>query len=213
MDGYIKKDLSLFERDKIEQWKSSQSRDEFVSLLKELDETQYRDYQKVFRNWNRAYANQYETIFNMYLIKPAQKISSRRISTKTRVLNTLKSYREEKHSELFSSLIPQIRNSIQHQDFIIDPKQPKITFYDKRKPPLTLTIKEYSKIFWESFFLVLAFDIACFDLTSNLIEIILESIDILNDYLKKHGKKLVEDKFGLSILDLALLIKSGKIRE
>jgi len=211
-DGYVKKDFSLFESDKLEDWKRSQSRDEVVSLLRELDKTNDEDYQNVFRDWNRVYVNEYETIINTYLIEPSRKICGRRIRNKARVLNTLSSYKNGKYVELFRSLIPQIRNSIQHQDFIIDPKQPRITFYDRNKPPLTLTLKEYAKIFWEPFFLTLAFDVAWFDLRSGIIEILLEEIDIVHDFFKKRGDRLVPIKDGLSILDWALLIKSGKIR-
>jgi hypothetical protein len=210
-DGYIKKDFSLFESDKLEAWKWSQARDESISILRELDKTK-QDYQEVFRKWNRVYANQYETLCNEYLVKPAQKILGKRIKNKARVLKTLSSYKEGKYAELFRSLIPQIRNSIQHQDFIIDPKQPKITFYDRNKPPLTLTLEECSEIFWEPFFLTLAFDISLSNLRSGIIEILLEAIDTVDDFFKKRGDKLMPDKEGLSILDWALLIKSRKIR-
>jgi hypothetical protein len=212
-DGYIKKDFSLFESDKLEEWKWSQSRDEAVSLLRELDKNNYEDYQKVFRKWNRVYANEYETIITTYLIEPAQKICGRRIRNKACVLNTLSFYKNGKYAELFRNLIPQIRNSIQHQDFIIDPKQPKITFYDSKKPPLTLTLEEYSEIFWEPFFLTLAFDIAWFDLRLGIIEILLEAIYIVDEFFKKREYKLMPVEGGLSILDWALLIKSGKISE
>jgi len=211
-DGYIKKDLSLFERDRLEEWKWSQSRDEAISFLRELDKTKYKDYQEIFRKWNRVYVNEYETLCKEYLVKPAQKICGRRIENKTRVLNTLSSYREGKHAKLFKSLVPQIRNSIQHQDCIIDPKEPKITFYDRKKVPLTLTLEEYAEIFWECFFLTLAFDIAWFDLRYEIIGIMLEAIKIVDDFFKKQGSRLVPVKEGLSILDWALLIESGKIR-
>jgi hypothetical protein len=212
LDGHIKKDFSLFESDKLEEWKWSQSRDEAISLLRELEETKHKDYQEVFRKWNRVHANQYETLCNEYLVKPAQKILGKRIRNKARVLKTLSSYKEGKYAELFGNLIPQIRNSIQHQDFLIDPKQPKITFYDRNKPPLTLTLEEYSEILWEPFFLTLAFDIAWFDLRSGIIEILIEAIDTVDEFFKKRGDKLMPDEFGLSILDWALLIKTGKIR-
>lgn len=210
-DAYVKKDFSLFESDKFEEWKWSQSRNEAVSLLKELEKTHFNNYQKIFRKWNRVYANEYETIINTYLMEPARKICGKRIRNKARVLKTLSSYKNGKHAELIRSLIPQIRNSIQHQDFIINPKQPRITFFDRNKPPLDLTLEEYSEIFWEPFFLMLAFDTAWFDLRIGIVEILLEEIDIVDEYLKKHNYKLVPNKDSLSILDMALLIKSGKM--
>jgi len=62
------------------------------------------------------------------------------------------------------------------------------------------------------FFLILAFDIAWFDLRLGIIDILLEAIDTVDDYFKKQKDKLKQDEFGPSILDWALLIKTGKIK-
>ncbi len=86
-----------------------------------------------------------------------------------------------------------------------------ITFYDRNKSPLELTLEKYSKIFWEPFFLTLAFDTVYFDLREGIIKILLEEIDIVDEYLKQHNYILVQNKESLTILDLALLIKTGKI--
>jgi hypothetical protein len=211
-DGYIKKDFSLFKYDKTKYWKTSQSRAEYVGILEELDSSSGEDYAKTFRKWNRAYVINYESIVREYLVEPAQKISGRRVSDKTRVIEILQEYKNGKHSDLFRSLVPLIRNSIQHQDFIIDPKQPKITFYDRKKPPLSLTIEEYAKVFWESYFLTMSFDIGEFDLKNGILDVLFEETSLVEEYLKKHGLKLkIREEGGLSILDLALLIKTGKI--
>ena len=209
-DGHVKKNLSLLEGRSFEEYKVSQAREEAVSLLKKLRTNKH--YKEVFRKWNKVYVINYETLCNSYLVTPAQKISSRAIKDKAKVLHTLSSYRNKKHGELFRSLIPQIRNSISHQDFIIDPKEPKITFFDRRKPPLELTIDEYYDIFWELYFLTMAFDIGYFDLQSGILDILIEAVDTVDNYLKKHGLKLVRAKEeALSLLDWAVLIKSGKI--
>lgn len=211
-DGYIKKDFSLFKYDKTKNWKTSQSRAEYVGILKELDSSSGEDYARTFRKWNRAYVINYESIVREYLVEPAQKISGRPVSYSARVIEILREYKDGKHSDLFRSLVPLIRNSIQHQDFIIDPKQPKITFYDRKKPPLSLTIEEYAKIFWESYFLTMSFDIGEFDLKNGILDILLEATNLVEEYLKKHGQKLkIREEGGLSILDLALLIKTRKI--
>jgi len=214
IDGYIKKDLSLFEGSNLEAYKVGQAREEETSLLKEL-RIGDKDYKKVFQKANRAYVINYETLCDSYLVALAQKVSGRPIRNKARVLHSLSSYRDKKHEELFRSLIPQIRNSISHQDFLIDPKQPRITFYDRRKPacdPITLSLEKYADIFWESFFLVFAFDIADFDLRSGILDILIEAIDIVNDYATKHDLRFVRGKEApLSLLDWAVLIKSGKI--
>ena len=210
-DEYVKKDLSLFGGRSFEYYKLGQAREEVTSLLEELRICD-KDYKEVFRKANRAYVINYETLCDSYLVALAQKISGRPIRNKARVLYTLSSYRDKKHEELFKSLIPQTRNSISHQNFLIDPKQPKITFYDRGNPPLELTVEEYADIFWESFFLALAFDIAEFDLKSGTLDILIEAVDIVDDYAKKHDLKFVRGKEApLSLLDWAVLIKSGKI--
>lgn len=210
-DGYLEKDFSLFNEDNLESWKWGQSREEAVSLLRELDESNYDNYHDVFRKWNRVYVNIYETIFPEYLTEPARKICNRQIRNKTRILKTLSEYKNGKFEELFSYLNPHIRNSIQHQDFIIDPKHPKITFHDRMKPPLSLSLEDYSTIFWGLFFLTRAFDTAWFDLRLGIIEILLEEIDTVDEFFKNSDYKLVPKEGGLSLLDYALLIKSGKI--
>jgi len=211
-DGYIKKDFSLFKYDKTRNWKTSQSRTEFVGILKELDSGSGEDYARTFRKWNRAYVINYESIVSEYLVEPAQKIGGHPISDKARAIEILQKYKDGKHFDLFRSIVPLIRNSIQHQDFIIDPKQPKITFYDRKKTPMSLTIEEYSKIFWESYFLTMSFDIGAFDLKNDILDVLLEATNIVEEYLKKCGLKLkIREEGGLSILDLALLIKTGKV--
>jgi len=210
-DEYIKKNLSLFKGTNLENYKLGQAREEQTSFLKEL-ETGVKDYKEFFHKANRAYTINYEALCNTYLIPLAQKVSGRSIRNKSKVIDTLSSYKNRKHEELFKSLIPQIRNSVSHEDSFIDPKLPKITFYDRKKPPLTFTLEEYANIVWEGVFLSLAFDIAEFDLKSGILDILIESIDIVRDYATKHDLKFVRGKEApLSLLDWALLIKTGRI--
>lgn len=211
-DGYIQKDMSLFEHNKIKNWIDSQSRDEYVSIMNELENKKKLHYGEIFRKWNRAYVINYESMIDQYLAEPAQKISGKSLFDKAKILEVLKKYKQGKHFDLFRSLVPQVRNSIQHQDFIIDPKQPKITFYDRKKPPMPFAINEYAEIFYESFFLAQSFDVANFDLKKDILDILLDSIKVVDDFIKKQGLKLSpREEGGLSILDYALLIKTGKI--
>lgn len=209
-DGYVKKDFSLVEGETLEFYKLHQAREEASSYLDELEDMKLENYKGIFRKWNKFYVINYETICSEHLVELAQNVSGRCISNKSRILGILSSYRNEKHKELFRSLIPQIRNSVQHQDFIIDPKQPKITFYDRRKSPLNFSIEEYSKLGWELFFLILVFDIINFDLVSDILNVVIEAVDIVDDFAKKHNLKLAKGG-NLSILDWATLIKSKKM--
>ena len=212
-DRYVKKNLSLLKNGgTLESFKVSQAIEEQTSFLEEL-RTGVNDYKEFFRKANKAYTINYETLCKSYLVPLAQKVLGHPIKSKATAIDTLSSYKNRKHEELFKSLIPQIRNSVSHQDFIIDPKMPRITFYDRKKSPLTLTLEEYSNIVWEGFFLSLAFSIADFDIVSDILDILLESIDIVNDYATKHDLKFVRGKneAPLTLMDWAVLIKTGRI--
>lgn len=210
-DGYVKKDFSLFKGETLKFYKLHQARDESVSLLEEIRKINPKYYKTIFRKLNRFYVINYEALFRSYLVELAQKVSGRCISNNSKVLFILSSYKNGKHKELFRSLIPQIRNSIQHQDFIVDPKQPQIIYYDRIKPPLKLDIDGFIELCYELFFLHIVFDITHFDLISGLLDILIEAVDVVNDFIKKHNLKLVRGG-ALSILDWATLIKSGKIK-
>ena len=211
-DGYLKKDLFMFERGQLDAYKTSQARQEVTCLLDELAGRSEKDYKTVFRKMNRVYAINYETIIKTYLAELALKLSGKKDLEKGCILEKLSKYKNGKHAEVFQSLIPQIRNSIQHADYMIDPKTPIITFFDKKKPALSYTLEEYSKILWEPWLLTIAFDIATFDMVKVFYYYLIEQIDIVNDFIKEKGCKWVaSEEAPFSILDWATLIKTGKI--
>jgi hypothetical protein len=211
LDGFIKKDFDLFKQDIVENRKSAQSREEYCNNLDELISNKNIDQFEAFRKMNRTYVNNYESTINLYFISIAQKISGNPKATKGNVLSTLMNYREGKYSSLFDSFVPQIRNSIQHQNFIIDTHQPIISFFDNKKTPLVLPLRQYSEIFWKNFFVAIAFDAAYFELKQPLLKIIIEAVNTVQGFLKKRGTKLPSRYKDLSILDLALLIKNGEL--
>lgn len=136
----------MTQSDVFQSQKISQSREEAASLV---EEALSKPYKEAFKKLNKAYVIHYENLCNTYLRQLARKICGRAITNNAKVLKVVSSYKNNKHAELFRSLIPQIRNSVQHQDFVIDVKKPVITFYDRKKPPLSITLQEYSNIFWE----------------------------------------------------------------
>jgi hypothetical protein len=212
-DGYLKKDLFMFDRGQLDEYKTGQARQEVSCLLNELVGRSEKDYKSVFRKMNRVYAINYETIIKTYLADLALKLSGKKNLEKGDILEKLSKYKNGKHAEVFQSLIPQIRNSIQHADYIIDPKKPQITFFDRNKPPLPYTLEEYSKLLWEPWLLSIAFDIATFDIVKDFYDYLIEQIDIVDDFVRKKGCKLVANgEAPFSVLDWATLIKTGKIR-
>jgi hypothetical protein len=209
-DQCLRKDLSLFKKNEIMRYKSIQARDEAMSTLEELDTRSRQHHKEIFRRWNKIYAINYETLCDTYLIEPAEKLGRHPTNSKSEALRILTSYRNGKHVKIFESLIPQIRNSIQHQDFTIDPRQPEITFYDKKKPPLTLTMEEYQHILYGSLFLMSAFDVAYFDLRFEVVNALIKAIDVVDGFLKRHRLTLKEGG-PLSLLDWVYLIEAGKV--
>jgi len=212
-DGYIKKNFSLFKKGVTrESYKIHQAKEEQTSFLEEL-RTGVNDWKEFFRKANRAYTINYETLCKSYLVPLAEKVLGNPIKSNAIAIDTLSAYKNRKHEELFKSVIPQIRNSVSHQDYYLDPKMPRITFYDRKKSLLTFTLEEYSNIVFEGFFLSLAFSIADFDILNDILGILLESIDIVNDYAAKHDLKYVmgKNEGPLNLLDWAVLIKTGRI--
>jgi len=209
-DGRVRKDLSLFKKQELMGYKLAQATDEAMSILEEVVARPRDDYKKVLRKWNRVYAINYETLFNTYLVGLAEKLERHPISNKSEALRAICCYRNGKYAKLLESLIPQVRNSIQHQDFMISPRRPEITFYDRNKPPLRLGMEEYGIVLSESIYLTLAFNIAYFDLRFGVINAVIEAIDIVDDFLRKHGLRLKEGG-PLSLLEWASLIKTGKV--
>ncbi len=212
-DGHIKKDLSLLDFDKMKNMQVCQSREEYTELLGESRLSENTEYHEPFRKLNRAYVINYECVIDEYLVSPAEKILGRKILNKGQVLNIINSYKRGKYAELLRSLIPQIRNGVQHQNFLIDPKQPKITFFDRSKKPLSLTLEEYRKICSRNLCLILSFDVAHYELANNLLRVLLEAANTVDEFLKKHNLRISpsDKEKGLSIVDLASLIKSGKL--
>lgn len=62
--------------------------------------------------------------------------------------------------------------------------------------------------------MTLAFDMAEFDLRSGILDILIEAVDVVDNFLKTHDVNVRAPKGepGLSLLDWATFIKSGKIR-
>ena len=208
-DGYVTKDLSLIKENHHELYIIGQQRDEARTILDELIEGKEKTNKEVLRKWNRLYVIYYETVLNSDLISLAEKISGKRITEKGKVLDKLKFYRNGRYADIFRSLIPQIRNSIQHRDFVIAPIKPEITFNDRNKPPLTLSMNEYYSKLSELIALSAAFDVATFDLEYSILKVLLNDIDVVYNFCKKHNLRFQKSKDSpLSLIDWASLIKS-----
>jgi hypothetical protein len=205
----------MFETENLEAFKASQTRKEAGNLMEEVKDEPPENYKKVFPKMNDIYARLYENFIGTYLVSLSVKLYPKSPVTKGAALkNFQQKYKAGKYSELFSCFNSQIRNSIQHEDCLVHVREPKITFYDKDKKPLTLDIMQYRTMVFGEFMLSMAFDIVTFELPYPIHQYLISQIDIVQEYVKKNGLKVKRsDKAPLSLLDWATLIKSGKVKE
>jgi hypothetical protein len=213
-DGYIITDLSFNKNRSKEFYVLSQQREEAVQILHELSKGKEKSHKELFRKWNRLYVILYETVLDSNIISLAQKISETKVTSKSKVLDILKSYRQAEYTDIFECIVPQIRNSIQHRDFVIAPVKLEITFNDRNKPPLTLDTNEYYAKLTKLLDLSMAFDVVTFYLEYPILKVLLENVDIVYNFSKRHNVKFKMGKNApLTLLDWASLIKSQKKRE
>ncbi len=210
-DGYLKKDIDMFDRQVIEYTKSAQARKEATNLFDEFVDKPI-GHKKTFEKANRAYVVLYEDFIKCYISPITVKIKEKQINQKAVALQAIKEYKNGSFSSIFDSLSPQIRNSIQHSDYIIHPTKPEITFDDRNKPSITLTLDEYWNKIWELFEVNIGFDMATFEITLPFCEYILEQLDFLQKYAQKHELKWQKNPNApLTLLDYATLLKSKGI--
>ena len=212
-DGYLRLDFSTFGVDTISSMKLTQSREEIIEKRKKLDRVD--NHFDWFRLMNGIYSTMYENICNYFLRDIVGKIKKKSITKNAVIIEIIKKYKNRKYEKLLGSLIPQIRNSISHKDFYIDKKQPLITFYDfiRKNPPLTISKQKYEELFHDLFFLELSFDIALFELRGPLIMDIINHIEEVSSFVKKHKLKLRPKNGALSIYEIGEIIKKIKIEE
>jgi len=212
-DGYLKKDPFMFEKKNLDGDKLRQVRYEATTLVNgNLWVEAIKNYKMFFIQANRAYTLYYESLIETYLSPLAQKLGTKS-GKKTIILQKVIEYKNGKHAETFRSLIPLVRNSIQHADYVINRKKPEITFYDEKKLPLTVNLLEFQTIFSEIWLLTLSFDIVTWDIEYPFNKYAIEELEVVQNFLRTQKVKLVKsDKSLLSLLDWAALIKSAKMQ-
>jgi len=198
-DGLIEADAKLGSQNTKKTYQAAQSRE---SSFKNLNSIEDKDYKKAFDAFKKFYATNYELFISTNLMPIYKKQFGREYSKGT-VLKHFKEYRDGKYAPLFAILIPQIRNSIDHEDSLIDHKQPFITFYDRAKPPLKISLEECKVIHYGIFNLTIAFDIAIFELKKSLIKEMAEAAAKVKAFLEKHKLKIAKGKgINMSIFEM-----------
>jgi len=149
-----------------------------------------------------VYRMNYEHICKSFLKPLASRIAKKPVRDNGDAIRILKEYRSGAFHGLLECLIPQIRNSVDHHDFYYGGKTQKLTFRDREKAPLVMTLHDFFKAFIISFTLTLAISAAEFEVREPFLRKVASRKELVARYVKKHNLKLVRDKSGPSIYEM-----------
>lgn len=88
----------------------------------------------------------------------------------------------------------QIRNSIIHEDFLIDPEKELLSFIDEKKEPLALSYLDFASIFYEAIDLKMSFIAAEYELKKSYLEDVQDKRETAIRLAAKHGIELGPDE-------------------
>lgn len=207
-DGIFKLEAYLQTRPILDEYKKGQSAQRVAKNI-DLALVSNKSYKKSLDALNESYKILYE--FVCKILRPMARGIDKRAYSCGKVFETMREYRNGEYNSLFDSLIPQIKNSISHEDYLIDNKKAVITFFDKHKKSLPLPLHQYRDIFYELFCLWVAFGIVDFDLRAGFTNLLIKYIENVDEYLKEHNLKLVPAKRkGHTIFEIGKAIERMK---
>lgn len=169
-------------------------------------EIEDKDYKKAITAINKFYEISYET-FTLHLKKYAELIKQSKINSKGKVINILKTYKDDKYLSLFSPLNPIIRNAISHKSIRIDNKYPQAIYKDQNHPPITLSLKELKELNFNLFYLILSFDVVEYKLKEHFLADIQSKVNRVNKFLKDYNLKLKKSNNSPSIYEWGQILE------
>jgi len=210
-DGLLKIDLFSFEQSTLETMKDAQARKEIFDKKESVGKGVMPD--EFFLLMNEIYSTIYETICITCLKQISEGIKGTRLITKGKMVQIVKEYKDGKYASFFKNLDHGIRNSTSHEDFYMDKKEPKITFYNRDGTVYKiLSKKEYEIIVDDLLDMLMGFDRAKWDLTKELEYDLITRLESVSDWIKKKGLKLKHSKTSkTSVYDYSEMIKKGMI--
>ncbi len=198
-DGLLALELKASDEDYLREiYRGAQSNDSVDAHSSHVDSNDVRESAIAMGEIYRA---NYENIFKQHLLGLARKIKKSKVKSNTEALGILTDYKKGKHKELFRSLIPQIRNSIVHQDCVIDQQNRTITFNDQDKTPIVASYDEFRQVFLETIYLKLAVSVAEFELNLPIIKDILAKREAAVRAIEKYHLKVERREGGPSLYD------------
>lgn len=199
-DGYLKLDFGLFSRSSLREAYQIDHSHEGVG--EHFGKVESKNFHESVLAMAQIYRVNFENIFKEFLRPMAELIENRSIKSNGDALATLTGYRQGKFKDLFRILIPQIRNSVDHSDFLIDDKKREVVFRDRKKPPLVLGEDVFRGIFMESFMLKLSISTAAFELEGPLLDDVIQQLERVGTFVEKNKLRLVPKEGGPSIYEI-----------
>lgn len=190
-DGVIKIERELFNNSIEESIKEREERESGFSSFEKVKRNQL-PYREAFKELNNFYHGSYCFLTKREdLKKIAEKLNGRTSLSEGDIIQELKKYKQGKYESIFNCLNPQIKNSLSHKNSFIDQKDPKITYTDRDKPKLNLTLKEFNEICNKLFYLQLAHDIITWEFFEDFYLDVAKKMEIVNDFTNKYEGKVV----------------------
>src|SRR2546428_3868272 len=175
------------------------------------DEWNETDYKKLLRGLCRSYETLYETLIAEKLGRLAGFIAGGKAPReKAQVLKCIAEYCKGKFAQLVEPFVPVIRNSIAHKDYIIDNKVPRITFRDRDKPTITLSVDQFRHLCACLLQWSVAFDYVVFKREEPMLKALILKMRKLQTFMAKSGLRLRDAQPGSSLVELADSIPDNK---
>jgi hypothetical protein len=204
-DGLARSVMELFPQPSLRSaYQTDQSHE---AVAEHFDRVESKDFHESALAMAQVYRVNFENIFREFLRPVADKIAGRATASNGDALKVLNEYKSAKYQYLFKSLVPHIRNSIDHSDFFIDDKHQTIVFRDRQKPELVLRHQTFRGIFMESFTLKLSVSAAASELTQATTQDILRKQERVVNFVRKHHLKLIPKEGGPTIYEVGRLLE------
>ncbi len=164
------------------------------------------DYKKLVRGLCRTYETLYESLVAERLCPIADFVTHGKAPReKGLILKCVAEYRKGEFAHVVEPFVPTIRNSVAHKDYLIDNKLPKITFRDRDKPSITLSVDELGSLCNHLLRWSAGFDYVLFKREEPMLKSLMRRMRKLQAFSERSGVRLVrtKDSTGKSLAELA----------
>ena len=149
----MKKFFNKLESDKLSNFNDTEiTKDEFINTKKIVQgsEIPFQNFKKYEKSVDlelsidalcKMYAHAYERVCNLYFKPLANKITKKMINSCGACIDEIIKY-DQATEFVLEPFIPQIRNSINHNNYYFDNKKNVLVFEDGKKTPINITLEQ-----------------------------------------------------------------------